>query len=105
MSMFVRRVPRLQTSLQFLLPDGWKGEVVDLSANGLRLQCLLMLDKDSEVSGTLVFPDGKRLEIQGTVVWTADPVFEHHVPAELGIELSSVSQEYLDALASLFAED
>jgi hypothetical protein len=103
---FTRKIPRLKASLPFLLPDGWKGEAVDLSANGIRIQCILLLEKDTEVTGTLVLPDGKSVELTGTVVWTAPPVYaDYTVPGEVGLELTEVSPEYLSVLANLFAED
>jgi len=92
--------------LPFMLPDGWRGEVVDLSVSGMRIQCIVLLEKDTEVTGELVLPGGKTVELTGTVVWSAPPLFsEYVVPGEVGLEFAHVPQEYLSALASLFAAD
>ena len=99
-----RTVPRLRTSLPFLLPDGWRGEVVDLSATGLRIQCLALLSPQSTIEGTLVIDDEHRIRLKGVVVWTSPPDHQGFVPAEFGLELVEVPEEYLEALARLFAD-
>jgi hypothetical protein len=99
-----RQLPRLKKSLAFLLPDGWQGEVVDLSAIGMRVQSLVLLPEGTEVKGTLMLPGSSPLPIQGKVVWSQAPDHENRIPAEMGLELTSVSEPYLEAVAKLFAE-
>jgi hypothetical protein len=94
----------LRASLAFLLPDGWRGEVVDLSATGLRIQCLALLTPQAIIEGTLVVDAKTSVKLRGVVVWTSPPDHRGFVPAEFGLELLEVPQAYLDALAGLFAE-
>jgi hypothetical protein len=99
-----RKLPRIRKQLTFLLPDGWKGEVVDLSAVGMRIQSLVLLPPQTVVEGELVLPDGERLALKGEVVWSNPPDHRNYLPAELGLELVDVPDAYLSALARLFAE-
>ena len=41
--MFGRTFPRLQKELKLELPDGWSGEVIDLSLVGIRLRSVAVL--------------------------------------------------------------
>lgn len=100
----IRKLPRLQKSLVLLLPDGWKGDVVDLSAVGMRVQSLLVLPEGAELEGVLLLPGGEQLPVKGEVVWTLAPDHVNRVPAEMGLELLDVSEAYLKALAGLFAD-
>ncbi|MHB8872929.1 MAG: PilZ domain-containing protein [Myxococcaceae bacterium] len=86
------------------MPDGWKGEVVDLSATGLRIQCLALLTPQSVIEGTLVIDEKTSIRLKGVVVWTSPPDHRGFVPAEFGLELTEVPEVYLRALARLFAE-
>lgn len=99
-----RTVPRLKKSLTFLLPDGWKGTVVDLSATGLRIQCILVLDPHLKLDGTLLLPDGQKLALKGEVMWTTPPDHVAYLPAEIGLQLIDPPAEYHAMLARLFAE-
>jgi hypothetical protein len=100
----VRQVPRLQQNLTLELPDGWKGDVVDLSAIGMRVQSVLLLPVDTELEGTLVLPDGERLVLKAIVVWATAPDHVAYVPAEMGLELRDIPERYLQAVAHLFAD-
>ncbi len=99
-----RVVPRLKTSLTFHLPDGWRGEVVDLSATGLRIRCVAVLEKNLEFEGTLVLQDGKQIPLPVRVVWIRLPDHAGYLPGEVGFELLQVPNEYHSELARLFAE-
>ncbi|MGQ0503694.1 MAG: PilZ domain-containing protein [Myxococcaceae bacterium] len=99
-----RKLPRLRKNLTFLLPDGWTGDVVDLSASGMRIQSLVLLPPMTELEGKLVLPDGRAIPVKADVVWSNPPDHRNFVPAETGLELIDVSSEYLAALADLFAE-
>ena len=87
------------------LPDGWKGEVVDLSAVGLRVQSVALLNRGTVLTGTLVLPGGSRLVLNGRVIWSRPPDHANHAPAEIGIELVEPPELYLRSLAELFAEE
>lgn len=78
--------------------------MVDLSATGLRIQCLALLTPQSVIEGTLVVDEHTQVKLKGVVVWTSPPDHRGFVPAEFGLELLEVPQSYLDALAGLFAE-
>jgi len=99
-----RTFPRLKRSLAFLLPDGWRGEVVDMSAAGLRVLSVAVLEPKSEVEGTLVLEDGDRIPLKAKVIWATPPDHKALVLAEMGLELQNVPETYLRALARLFAE-
>ena len=91
--------------MTFLLPDGWKGEVIDLSAAGMRIQSVAVLEPKTEVEGTLVLDDGVRIPLKGVVIWSTPPDHRAYVLAEIGLELQAVPESYLAALATLFAEE
>ncbi len=99
-----RRFSRLRKSLTFLLPDGWRGEVVDLSATGLRIQSIVVLEKNAVIEGSLVLLDGRQLKLKGKVVWIRPPDHLASVPAEIGLELVDIPEEYLGELSNLFAD-
>jgi hypothetical protein len=88
-----------------LLPDGWKGEVVDLSAAGMRIQSVAVLEPRTEVEGKLVLDDGTIIPLKGVVVWSTPPDHRAFVLAEVGLELQAVPEQYLAALTRLFAEE
>ncbi len=100
-----RVVPRLRRSLKFLLPDGWSSEVVDLSATGLRVRCLAVLQQGTEVEGKLILPDESELSLKATVVWTSPPDHSIQMLGEVGLQLVEPPPEYHRALAELFASD
>lgn len=77
---------------------------MDLSATGLRIQCLALLTPQSIIEGTLVIDPGTSIRLKGVVVWTSPPDHRGFVPAEFGFELTEVPETYLKALATLFAE-
>ena len=97
-------MPRLVTGLTFVLPDGWRGDVVDLSAAGIRVRSLVTLPPLTIVEGTLVLPDGTPVPLRAEVVWSTPPDHALAVPAEMGLELIDAPPEYLAGLAALFAE-
>jgi hypothetical protein len=71
----------------------------------MRIQCLVLLERGAPVEGSLEMPDGSTVPVKGVVVWTQPPDHPGFVPAEMGIELSNITEEYLRAVASLFADD
>jgi hypothetical protein len=99
-----RVVPRLKTSLTFHLPDGWRGEVIDLSATGLRIRCVAVLEAGLQFDGALELPGGERLKLPVRVVWTRPPDHAGYVPGEVGFELIEPPVEYHQAVARLFAD-
>lgn len=86
------------------MPDGWRGEVIDLSAVGMRVRSLVLLAPMTVVDGALLLEDGCRIPLQAEVVWSRPPDHTTYVPAEMGLELLAPSEMYLRALAELFAE-
>ena len=101
----VRVAPRLRRTLTFLLPDGWRGEVVDLSLTGLRVRCLALIEQDAELEGKLILPSGKELRLKARVVWVTPPDHSIRVLGEIGLSLVDPPAEYHRALAELFASD
>ncbi|MFN7133371.1 MAG: PilZ domain-containing protein, partial [Myxococcales bacterium] len=56
-----RKLPRLTRPLELTLEDGWRAEVEDLSATGLRIRTLAVLPRGAELE--LAIPiDGAGLE-------------------------------------------
>ena len=78
--------------------------MVDLSATGLRIQCLALLSPQSVIEGTLVVDEQVKIRLKGVVVWTSPPDHRGFIPAEFGLELTEVPEQYLTALAGLFAD-
>lgn len=100
----VRKLPRLVAGLTFVMPDGWHGDVVDLSAAGMRVQSLVSLEPPTVIEGVLVMPGDRRIPLRAEVVWSTPPDHTSFVPAEMGLELLDAPAEYLVALAQLFAQ-
>jgi hypothetical protein len=100
-----RKVPRLHKSLPFILEDGWRGDVVDLSAAGMRIRSLAQLEAQSTIEGQLILGDGRSIAVRGIVTWTQAATLPGFDRAEMGLQLVDVSDEYLNAVAELFAQD
>ncbi|MBI3182366.1 MAG: PilZ domain-containing protein [Myxococcales bacterium] len=75
-----------------------------MSATGIRLRTVAMLEAKTEFDGALVLEDGSRIPLRAVVVWMTPPDHRGFVPSELGLELKNVPEAYLAALARLFAE-
>lgn len=97
-------VPRLKASLTFHLPDGWRGEVLDLSATGLRIRSVAVIQPGLEFDGTLVLQDGKTITLPVRAVWSRPPDLAGYLPGEVGFELLEVPEAYHTAVAKLFAD-
>ncbi len=78
---------------------------MDLSATGLRVRCLAVLQQGAEVDGKLVLPDGGEVQLKATVVWTSPPDHSIQMLGEVGLQLVEPPPEYHRALAELFASD
>ena len=100
-----RKLPRVHRQLDFELPDGWHGEVVDLSATGLRIQCIAEIPLHTVIEGALKVKGGKTIALKGTVVWSQPAEHRAYVPAEIGLELLDAPDAYLKLVAEIFAED
>lgn len=99
-----RQVPRLIATLPIRLPDGWRGEVLNLSATGLRVRTMALLAVDS-VLDAVVDPEGRAIGVSATVVWAEPPNFKLGVLGEIGLQLEEPSQAYLELIADLFASE
>ncbi len=99
-----RKFPRLKRSLTFLLPDGWRGEVIDLSAVGLRIRSIAILTPRANLEGKLLLDDGTAIPLKVSVVWTTPPDHARNVLSEIGLKLLDGPDAYRAALADLFAE-
>lgn len=86
-----------------MTPTGVMCEAVDLSAVGMRVRSMVELALDSQFEGILVLEDGRRVPVQGTVVWRAPSQVPGFTASEIGIELDDPSEAYLNVVASLFA--
>lgn len=100
----IRSLPRLTRHLTLSVHDGWKGEVVDLSAVGMRIRTVLELPKDSEVEAALLLGENISIPIRARVVWVKAADHLAQVPAEIGLELIEISDAYSHLVAELFAD-
>jgi hypothetical protein len=100
-----RTLPRLRHSLKVVVHDGWRGEVLDLSALGLRVRCVLEMPVGALFEGELLLEDGRTLPLRGEVVWSVAPDHVAGLPGELGVRLNEVPEAYTRLLSSLFAAE
>ena len=77
---------------------------MDLSAVGMRLKSIAVLEKGTVVEGKLLVPDEEPIPLKGEVIWLSPPDHGNFVPAEMGLELVEVPDAYLKVLARLFAD-
>jgi hypothetical protein len=98
-----RQVPRVPTTLTIRLPDGWRGEVLDLSANGLRVRTMAVLQAESTIDAAIE-REGKLIPVKATVIWAEPPNFDLGQLGEMGLQLNDVSEDYLQLVTDLFAE-
>jgi hypothetical protein len=99
-----RQTPRVKISMTFVLPDGWRAEVVDASATGLKVRSVAVLPKESEFEGELVYED-QRIPLWVVVVWVEPADLELGLPAQMGLQLRQVPEAYLELLARIFADE
>ena len=100
---FDRQFPRTDAPLTFLLPDGWKAEVADISATGMKIRGLALLPKGQTLDGHLVLSDGRKVPTRVIVVWATPPDPSALALAEAGLEIVPPATEYLAAVAEIFA--
>jgi len=89
--------------LAIRLPDGWRGEVLDLSANGLRVRTMAVFEPELVIEA-FIERKGRSIAVKATVIWIEPPNFDLGQLGEMGLELSDVSPEYLQLVSDLFAE-
>ncbi|MGI5862210.1 MAG: PilZ domain-containing protein [Myxococcales bacterium] len=99
----IRSAPRLEAAIPIRLPDGWHGEVINLSTTGMRVRSIAMLEPGKLIDATLEIR-GREVPIKALVVWADPPEFDIGAAGEIGLALEQVSQDYLDQLALLFAD-
>lgn len=99
-----RIAPRLRTTLTVRLPDGWQGEVVDLSAAGMRVRTMAVIPLETVID-VKIEHGGRLVPARMTVVWAEPPSFDVGELGEIGLELAEVSDTYLQLAAELFAND
>ncbi len=97
-----RQVPRLKTTLGARLPDGWRGEVVDLSVTGMRIRTMAVIPLETSIEVGLEH-EGRLVLVRGTIVWAEPPNFDLGVLGELGLSLGEVTEEFLGLVTELFA--
>jgi len=86
-----------------MLPDGWKADVLDISATGMRVRTLAVLPTGLELETRLRLEDGSMMPLRAVVVWAASPEEAGPGQHEFGLELVNPSQDFLEVLAHLFA--
>ena len=99
-----RDFPRLKQAIPLELRGGDEAQIIDLSAAGMRIQAMKALKIGATIQGKLTLAKGgKAIPLKGTVMWVTPKPFRGHAPVEMGIQLAVIPDEYLDALAELFA--
>lgn len=96
-------MPRLRHPLEISLPDGWAGEVLDLSIAGLRVRSVARVQEGAELQVTLSGPRGEKVPLSVEVKWVNPPQIEGGL-VEFGLSLLAVPQPYHQLLADLFAD-
>ena len=92
-----RRAPREQRHLRFACQDDQHGQVLDLSAVGLRVRTPKAWANGTRVGPlTLTFEDGRRAEVTAVVVWVKR---RDAAAAEMGLDLLEANRDYFDRLA------
>jgi len=94
----------VRTALTVRLPDGWSGEVLDLSAAGMRVRTMAVIPVESVID-VKVEHRGRLVPARMTVVWAEPPSFDLGELGELGLQVAEVSEDYLKLAAELFAND
>ncbi len=100
-----RQFPRRTTNLTFLLPDGWKAEVVDVSLSGMKIRSIAFLARNQTLDGRLVIDEGQEIPLKVYVVWSSPPDPAGFVLAEAGLEVVEPPDDYRALLVRLFAEE
>ena len=77
--------------------------MVNISATGMCIRSMLSLSPQSLVEGTLSFGNGRVVSLKAIVKWSTPRDYERAKPAEMGLELLEIPEEYLAGLAELFA--
>ncbi|MFN0063080.1 MAG: PilZ domain-containing protein [Myxococcaceae bacterium] len=98
-----RHIPRVRRTLSVWTREGVEGEVVDLSAVGLRVQAIAELAPTGRFEGELLLEDGRRVAVSGIVAWRSPADIPGFTAGEIGVELVEPTEEYLRVVASLFA--
>jgi hypothetical protein len=100
-----RKFPRLFKRLTFQLADGLRADVIDMSAIGLRIRCFAPPRPQSILDGVLVMEDGRTIALRGEVIWVDPPEPHGWVPADVGLLLTEVPDDYRRAIVDLFARE
>ena len=76
---------------------------MDLSATGLRVQSIAVLNVDTQLEGELEMEEDRRVKLKCEVIWANPPDHAGFVPAEMGLALIDPPAEYIELLVKLFA--
>lgn len=94
-----RKAPRWTRRLVFTADDGFSGDVLDLSAVGMRMRVKGGTESVSprQLPGTLRFEDGSSVRIKVRIA-RAEVIGEFE---ELGLEITEADKSFFDALPEL----
>jgi hypothetical protein len=95
-----RKAPRWERTLRFQADDAFKGEVLDVSAVGMkvRVKAARAVAPSSRLyPGTLTFEDGSHVRIKVTVA-RAEPAGDF---VDLGLQVAEADKSFYDALPRL----
>ncbi|MBK7857344.1 MAG: PilZ domain-containing protein [Archangiaceae bacterium] len=99
-----RKAPRWERKLRFVADDAFKGEVLDVSAVGLKVRVPVAAAvevSERVLPGTLTFESGSHVRIK---VRVARVTPEDHELVVLGLEIAEADKGFFDALPRLRRE-
>ncbi len=96
-------MPRVFTPVELVLEDGWRAEASDVSATGMRITTLAVLQPGIELSLELPLEGDRSIPLRARVVWAEPPEPARQKLGSAGLDLISPPAEYLTWVAGVFA--
>lgn len=90
--------------MELRLEDGWRAEADDVSATGMRISTLAVLQPGLEIVLELPLEEELTIPLRARVVWAEPPEPARQKLGTAGLALLEPPSEYLNWVATLFAE-
>ena len=78
--------------------------MLDLSASGMKVRTMALIPLESVID-VVIEHSGRLVPARMTVVWVEPPNFDVGELGEIGLQLSEVSEPFLQLAAELFANE
>lgn len=78
-----------------------QGHVKNLSKGGVFMRTERLPDPGAEVSILIQSPDGRKVEVTGTVCWTTDQIPAEDAQPGFGMQISTRNEAYLEFFGDL----